>query len=70
MELPPNIVEKSIDMGSGLLASGGGRKEYFIKGTEPTRAYVEEKGYYVPEGLTEKFGTQPGSTPNERQELF
>ncbi len=70
LELPPNIVEKSIDMGSGLLASGGGRKEYFIKGTEPTRAYVEEKGYYVPEGLTEKFGTQPGSTPNERQELF
>lgn len=47
---PANIVEKRIDVRSGLLANGG-RVEYFIKGTEPTRAYVEERGYYVPSEL-------------------
>ena len=70
LELPPNIVEKSINLSSGLLASGGGMKEYFIKGTEPTKVYVEEKGYYLPPGLREKFGTESGSEPNQRQELF
>ncbi|QIM69181.1 penicillin-binding protein 1A [Basfia succiniciproducens] len=48
---PANIIEKSIDLGSGLLSKGGGRTEYFIKGTEPKRAFVQERGYYVPEGL-------------------
>ncbi|MGQ0287094.1 penicillin-binding protein 1A [Pasteurellaceae bacterium 22721_9_1] len=62
LELPPNIVEKSIDIGSGLLSSGG-RVEYFIKGTEPKRAFVQEKGYYVPPGL-------PSSSPTHREELF
>ena len=47
---PANIVEKRIDVRSGLLANGG-RVEYFIKGTEPTRVYVEERGYYVPSEL-------------------
>ena len=56
---PANIVEKRIDVRSGLLASGG-RVEYFIKGTEPTRAYVEERGYYVPsELLNNPAGGQP-----------
>lgn len=56
---PANIVEKRIDMRSGLLANGG-RVEYFIKGTEPTRVYVEERGYYVPsELLNNPAGGQP-----------
>jgi len=56
---PTNIVEKRIDVRSGLLANGG-RVEYFIKGTEPTRVYVEERGYYVPsELLNNPAGGQP-----------
>ena len=56
---PANIVEKRIDVRSGLLANGG-RVEYFIKGTEPTRVYVEERGYYVPsELLNNPAGDQP-----------
>ena len=56
---PANIVEKRIDVRSGLL-SNGGRVEYFIKGTEPTRVYVEERGYYVPsELLNNPAGGQP-----------
>ncbi len=56
---PANIVEKRIDVRSGLLANGG-RVEYFIKGTEPTRVYVEERGYYVPsELLNNPDGGQP-----------
>ncbi len=62
---PANIVEKNIDPRSGLL-SGGGRVEYFIKGTEPTRAYVEERGYYVPNDLQEGGGASGG----QREELF
>ena len=61
---PANIVEKNIDPRSGLL-SGGGRVEYFIKGTEPTRAYVEERGYYVPSDLQES-----GAPGGQREELF
>lgn len=67
LELPPNIIEKKVDPSSGLL--GGGFTEYFIKGTEPTKVYVEEKGYYVPPGLLEKFGS-PTVPPSDRQELF
>ena len=37
LDLPPNIIEKTIDSNSGLLSEGGGRKEYFIVGTEPKR---------------------------------
>lgn len=32
-----------IDPSSGFL--GDGRKEFFIKGTEPTKRYVIERGY-------------------------
>ena len=45
--LPPNIIEKRIDKSSGLLTSEGGRSEYFIKGTEPTRSYIREQGYQI-----------------------
>lgn len=64
---PPNIIEKRIDTGSGLLTSSGGQIEYFIQGTEPKRTYVEEQGYYIPPNVT-----TPSHLPtdNERQELF
>ncbi len=74
--VPPNIVEKQIDTGSGLLSASGGRVEYFIKGTEPKRAFIQEKGYYVPPAVMERFNNSNGShlppvdTPNGRQELF
>ncbi|KGQ69903.1 penicillin-binding protein [Chelonobacter oris] len=45
--LPPGIIEKRIDKSSGLLTGGGGRIEYFIKGTEPTRRYIREQGYQI-----------------------
>ncbi|MFZ7109179.1 penicillin-binding protein 1A [Avibacterium avium] len=68
LALPKNIVEKRIDTGSGLLSSNGGRKEYFIKGTEPKRAFVQERGYYVPPELQRRLnGGAPSSEP---QELF
>ncbi|HBO38426.1 MAG TPA: penicillin-binding protein 1A [Pasteurellaceae bacterium] len=70
LAIPPNIIEKSIDISSGLLSGGTGRNEYFIKGTEPTKMYVEEKGYYVPEGLGEKLGYPDGNSPSQREELF
>ncbi|WP_109078844.1 penicillin-binding protein 1A [Aggregatibacter kilianii] len=63
LPMPANIVEKRIDLRSGLLANGG-RLEYFIKGTEPTRAYVEERGYYVPSELLDG-GSSPGGQPEE-----
>ncbi|MBN6066013.1 penicillin-binding protein 1A [Aggregatibacter actinomycetemcomitans] len=63
LPMPANIVEKHIDLRSGLLANGG-RVEYFIKGTEPTRAYVEERGYYVPSELLDGGGS-PGGQPEE-----
>ena len=58
LELPPNIMEKTIDSNSGLLSEGGGRKEYFIVGTEPKRTYVaemQERGYYVPPELQQRL---------------
>ena len=58
---PANIVEKRIDVRSGLLANGG-RVEYFIKGTEPTRVYVEERGYYV---ASELLNNPAGGQPEE-----
>ncbi|XWY21537.1 penicillin-binding protein 1A [Bisgaard Taxon 45] len=62
---PPNIIEKRIDMGSGLLTHSGGRIEYFINGTEPKRSYVEEQGYYLPSDDSDE------NTPvQEREELF
>ncbi|MGC6405524.1 penicillin-binding protein 1A [Bisgaard Taxon 45] len=62
---PPNIIEKRIDTGSGLLTHSGGRIEYFINGTEPKRSYVEEQGYYLPSDDSDE------NTPvREREELF
>ncbi|MCE3056652.1 penicillin-binding protein 1A [Aggregatibacter actinomycetemcomitans] len=63
LPMPANIVEKHIDLRSGLLANDG-RVEYFIKGTEPTRAYVEEHGYYVPSELLDG-DSSPGGQPEE-----
>ena len=77
LALPPNIMEKNIDENSGLLSAGGGRKEYFIKGTEPTRIYaaeVKERGYYVPPELLERLNNnEEGNAPvptGKPQELF
>lgn len=41
--IPKNIVEVNIDPNSGFL--GNGRKEFFIKGTEPTKRYIIERAY-------------------------
>ncbi|PVX42728.1 penicillin-binding protein 1A [Pasteurella langaaensis DSM 22999] len=73
LPVPANIMEKRIDYSSGLLSSdGGGKLEYFIKGTEPKRVYIQEKavtgpGYYVPPGLKERLGKAPDGS---QQELF
>lgn len=58
--LPANIVELKIDPTSGLL--GSGLSEYFIKGTEPTKRYIVEQGYSVPQGGS--------SNSNSSSELF
>lgn len=44
-ELPPNIVEVKIDATSGFL--GDSFNEYFIKGTEPSKKVVVERGYTI-----------------------
>ena len=62
LALPPNIMEKTIDSNSGLLSEGGGRKEYFIVGTEPKRTYIaemQERGYYVPPELQQRLMVEP-----------
>ncbi|MDD7545053.1 penicillin-binding protein 1A [Actinobacillus porcinus] len=69
---PANIIEAHVDYSSGLLSANGGKLEYFIKGTEPTRVYVQEKaatgsGYYIPPGLKERLGQAPDGS---QQELF
>ena len=78
LELPPNIMEKTIDSNSGLLSEGGGRKEYFIVGTEPKRTYVaemQERGYYVPPELQQRLNGGTGKTTDaipatQPEELF
>ena len=78
LELPPNIMEKTIDSNSGLLSEGGGRKEYFIVGTEPKRTYVaemQERGYYVPPELQQRLNGGTGKTKDaipatQPEELF
>ncbi|OOF57437.1 penicillin-binding protein 1A [Rodentibacter myodis] len=63
LDLPPNIMEKTIDSNSGLLSESGGRKEYFIVGTEPKRTYVAEmleRGYYVPPELQQRLNGGTG----------
>ena len=78
LTLPPNIMEKTIDSNSGLLSEGGGRKEYFIVGTEPKRTYVaemQERGYYVPPELQQRLNGGTGKTKDaipatQPEELF
>ena len=78
LELPPNIMEKTIDSNSGLLSEGGGRKEYFIVATEPKRTYVaemQERGYYVPPELQQRLNGGTGKTKDaipatQPEELF
>lgn len=78
LELPPNIMEKNIDSNSGLLSEGGGRKEYFIVGTEPKRTYIaemKERGYYVPPELQQRLNGGTGKTKDaipatQPEELF
>ena len=75
LPLPPKIMEKSIDTMTGLLSPAGGRKEYFIIGTEPTRTYLsemQERGYYVPTELQQRLNNE-GNTPTpaaQPEELF
>ena len=78
LDLPPNIIEKTIDSNSGLLSEGGGRKEYFIVGTEPKRTYIaemKERGYYVPPELQQRLNGGTGKTKDaipatQPEELF
>lgn len=78
LTLPPNIMEKTIDSNSGLLSEGGGRKEYFIVGTEPKRTYIaemKERGYYVPPELQQRLNGGTGKIKDaipatQPEELF
>ena len=78
LDLPPNIVEKTIDSNSGLLSEGGGRKEYFIVGSEPKRTYIaemKERGYYVPPELQQRLNGGTGKIKDaipatQPEELF
>ena len=78
LDLPPNIMEKTIDSNSGLLSEGGGRKEYFIVGTEPKRTYtaeMKERGYYVPPELQQRLNGGTGKIKDaipatQPEELF
>ncbi|WP_455487905.1 penicillin-binding protein 1A [Haemophilus sp.] len=73
LPLPPKIMEKSIDTLTGLLSLNGGRKEYFIVGTEPTRTYLsemQERGYYVPTELQQRLNNEGNTPATQPQELF
>ena len=78
LDLPPNIMEKTIDSNSGLLSEGAGRKEYFIVGTEPKRTYIaemKERGYYVPPELQQRLNGGTGKIKDaipatQPEELF
>lgn len=45
--MPEGVIQKRISMQNGLLTDAGGRLEYFIEGTEPTRHYVPERGNQI-----------------------
>lgn len=79
LPLPANIVSRKIDPATGLLAgiNQKGLTEYFIKGTEPKRAFVQQnQGYYLPTEITpEQQTTEPSTTEDknvvqEHEELF
>lgn len=57
--VPSNIIEVNIDPNSGFL--GNGRKEFFIKGTEPTKKYIIERAYTekAPESAPTRLGLPP-----------
>ncbi|QIW16673.1 penicillin-binding protein [Pasteurellaceae bacterium RH1A] len=58
LALPPNIIEVEIETTNGLL--GKGKKEYFIKGTEPTKKYIVEKAITAPRyELPKGYGLPP-----------
>ena len=62
---------KTIDSNSGLLSEGGGRKEYFIVGTEPKRTYIaemQERGYYVPPELQQRLNGGTGKSKTQFQQ--
>lgn len=71
---PPNIIEAKIDAASGLL--GNSFNEYFIKGTEPTKKFIVERGYSEGEkkphdALQQRLGLPPkGILQTEGKELF
>ncbi|WGE72283.1 penicillin-binding protein 1A [Actinobacillus equuli subsp. haemolyticus] len=74
--IPQNIVEAKIDSTSGFL--GSNLTEYFIKGTEPTKKYIVEKAYKLPQSqdkqlhIEQRLGLPPKgvlSSP-EGSELF
>ncbi|AKO30508.1 penicillin-binding protein [[Haemophilus] ducreyi] len=69
--LPPNIIETKIDATTGFL--GDDLMEYFIKGTEPTKKYIVEKAYQIPDGLQEQESPSSlpeGTSPTTSSELF
>lgn len=79
--VPANIVEVSIDATSGFL--GDSFKEYFIKGTEPTKKWIIERGNTVKPlapteierknnpALQQRLGLPPpGMLPGKSNELF
>ncbi len=62
-KLPPNIVSVKIDAQYGLL--GNDLTEYFIKGTEPKKKYIIERGYQIPVENPDPSSDQP-----QTRELF
>ncbi|NBI40903.1 penicillin-binding protein 1A [[Haemophilus] felis] len=70
LALPPNIIQKQIDLRSGLLASDGGKTEFFIKGTEPKRNYVEEQGNYIPIVPSQNPHSPDANSSELKEELF
>lgn len=60
---PPNIIETKIDSVSGFL--GNNLTEYFIKGTEPTKKYIVEKAYKLPQESKPHLEQRLGLPPKE-----
>ncbi|KIE93202.1 hypothetical protein AP460_00319 [Actinobacillus pleuropneumoniae] len=61
--MPPNIIETKIDSVSGFL--GNNLTEYFIKGTEPTKKYIVEKAYKLPQEAKPHLEQRLGLPPKE-----
>lgn len=69
-QTPPNdIVTVEIDPKTGLL--GKGQKEYFIKGTEPTKGFIYEKGLNAPkDNNVSPFDVLDNQPQEKGSELF